>query len=139
MSFKNDYSFGSKVEIDVMPLLSNKFGDIRQLDKYSRFDYEGDNILIELKSRRNTKDKYPTTMISQSKIDYLKKTNKRGVFCFQFTDGLYSIEYSDIFNGFSVGQGGRWDRGRPEINQYCYIPVGLLEKIEQGRQEIKNK
>ena len=26
-------------------------------------------------------------------------------------------------------QSGRYDRGRPELNEYCYIPIEILKKV----------
>jgi hypothetical protein len=51
-------------------------------------------------------------------------------FAFSFTDGLFYIKYdSKVFSKFEVGEGGRFDRGRPELNQYCFIPVEHLVKL----------
>jgi len=83
---------------------------------------------VELKTRSNAKDKYPTTMVSQSKIKWANEYYPADFyFAFKFTDGLFYIKYdSGLFATFEVAQAGRFDRGRPELNQYCFIPVNHL-------------
>lgn len=103
-------------------------------DPYAPFDFRTKNkkIFIELKTRNNTKDKYPTTMVSQSKVNIAKEYPKKTfIFCFKFTDGLYYIYYDkDLFDTFETSQGGRTDRGRDEFNTYCFIPVHKLLKMD---------
>ena len=129
-SEENDVAFGTQNENDVMPKLSF-FGDIMRMDDpYAPFDFRTKNksTFIELKSRTNAKNKYPTTMVSQSKVDIAKQyPKKKFVFCFKFTDGLYYIQYyKELFDTFETSQGGRTDRGKAEYNNYCYIPVSKL-------------
>jgi hypothetical protein len=58
------------------------------------------------------------------------ESGKQSYCVFSFTDGVYSIEITpDIIDKFELRQGGRWDRGRPELNQYYYIPIKLLSPI----------
>ena len=69
-------------------------------------------------------------MISKSKIDYMLRSGKRSVCLFNFIDGVYNIEINeDIINHFKLKRGGRWDRGRAELNDYYYIPIELLERM----------
>jgi hypothetical protein len=88
-------------------------------------------IFVELKTRTNTKDKYPTTMIPLSKVKIAESNpDKTYYFAFKFVDGIYYIQYKkDVFDTYEVKEGGRWDRGRPELNQYCYIPVADLTNL----------
>ena len=129
MLFQKDLDFGFQKEDDLFSKIKDKYGEnVCKTAKNCRVDYESEDVLIELKSRRNTYSKYPTTMISKSKIDYMLKSGKRSICLFSFTDGLYNIEITeDIINQFELREGGRWDRGRPEINQYYYIPIELLQ------------
>ena len=103
-------------------------------DRYAPFDFRTKNksTFIELKTRMNAKNKYPTTMVSQSKVNIAKEyPKKKFVFCFKFTDGLYYIQYEkELFDTFEMSQGGRNDRGREEYNTYCFIPVSKLTKID---------
>lgn len=117
----------------------NNFSNIQKLcptftktkSVWDPFDFvdETGKIYAELKTRRNTRTKYLTTMIPESKIKKIVDGNTY-YFCFNFTDGLYYIKYEkEIFDSFEIKQGGRYDRGRPEIESYVYIPVELLQAI----------
>ena len=132
-TIESDLAFGKKSENDVISKLSC-FGEVIPMDDpYAPFDFRTKNksTFIELKTRTNSKDKYPTTMVGQSKVEIAKQyPKKKFIFCFQYTDGLYYIPYSkELFDTFEVSQGGRADRGRVESNTYCYIPVDKLQKI----------
>ena len=49
-------------------------------------------------------------------------------FGFQKEDNIEITE--DIINQFELREGGRWDRGRPELNQYYYIPIEILTELK---------
>ena len=88
---------------------------------------EENKIVAEVKTRTNTKNKYPTTMMPHNKIKYWenKHTNYDFYFLFRFTDvdSFYKYDPTDplIFE-----RGGRYDRGTAEINDYCFVPIDLL-------------
>ena len=126
-----DYNFGLQCENNIMHTLQNYFNDdsITKLNRYNTFDYKGNNKFIELKSRNNTYNKYPTTMIGYNKIMKASKLNEDIYFIFNYTDGLYLYKY-DKNNELEIKRGGRFDRGRPEISDYCYIPIEMLIKID---------
>jgi len=133
-SEENDIAFGKQNEDDVLTKLSF-FGKVIPMDdRYAPFDFRTTNksTFIELKTRMNSKNKYPTTMVSKSKVDIAKEyPKKKFVFCFKFTDGLYYIQYDkDLFETFETSQGGRNDRGRAEYNDYCFIPVSKLTQMK---------
>jgi len=129
----NDLNYGVKKEIELLEIFRNKFSKNLQLtNDYFVFDYECEECFVELKTRRNTKDKYPDTMVGKNKLDYAEHANKAVYFCFEFTDGLYYWKFNpdDIENGnvqFRVG--GRCDRGRCEYKDYAYIKTSILQKI----------
>jgi len=127
--FQKDLDFGFKAEDDLFSKIKDKYGEnICKTEKNCRVDYSDDDVLIELKSRRNTYNKYPTTMISKSKIDYMMKSGKKSICLFNFLDGVKEIEITpEIISQFELKKGGRFDRGRPELNQYYYIPIELLK------------
>jgi len=129
--YKKDLEFGFKAEDDLLGKIKSIYGEkICKTEPNCRVDYFDDNTLIELKSRRNTYKKYPTTMISKGKIDYMLKSGKRSICLFNFSDGLYSIEIDkNKIDKFKLKRGGRWDRGRPELNEYYYIPIELLTEM----------
>jgi len=93
------------------------------------FDYQGENVFYEIKSRNCTFDKYPSTMVGKNKIDFANALpGYKFYFVFCFTDGDYIYEYNKN-NKLYFEIGGRCDRGRDEYKQYCYIPIRYLEKI----------
>jgi hypothetical protein len=134
--FKKDYALGMKAEDDLLKIFCDKFGEVERTTKKSTpYDYLGSNVYIELKTRRNIKNQYPTTMVGKNKLDWASgviKTNPETkiYFCFNFTDGVYYWEYTaDNLLDITFREGGRWDRGKPEIKTYAYIPVNKLISI----------
>ena len=128
--YNNDIKMGSDAEIEVMPILETFFNEklYKNTDKYALFDFENATKLIELKTRNNKKNKYPTTMIGKNKIDFGSHSNKDVYFVFKFTDGLFYYKY-DCNDVLENGIGGRSDRGKQEYKSYVYIDVNLLTKI----------
>jgi len=127
----DDLNYGSKFENELFEILKEKYNDVKFCKSNFEFDYIADNCYIELKSRRNTKNKYPTTMIGLNKIKLAKKLFNEGhkiYFYFHFTDGFYFYKYSPDDN-FDVCNGGRCDRGKYEYKKYVYIPVCYLQNI----------
>jgi len=129
-----DYNFGIANELNHFQTFKKYFNDENLIQSKSRtalFDYESDKNCVELKTRRNTYNKYPTTMIGKNKLDYCEDKDKDFYFCFDFTDGLYYWKYEkNDLEKFSYAKGGRFDRGRPELNNYAYIPIEMLMKIK---------
>jgi len=126
-----DLKFGFKQEDKLFPKICNKFGDdLIKTDQMCRWDYESNTVVIELKSRRNKKNTYPTTMIGKQKVDLMMESGKRVISMFKFTDGLYYIEVTkDNICKFEIDRGGRSDRGVDEVNIYYYIPVEMLSLL----------
>lgn len=95
----------------------------------SPMDFYCDDIYFEVKSRRNTHDKYYTTMVGYNKIQWIIENNiKDAYFVFVFTDGDYYYKYNPE-DKFETGIGGRWDRGKVEKKLYYYIPTNKLTKF----------
>ena len=133
INFK-DRQFGRENEDKLLNTFQEKFACKlnKAIDRYSIFDYSSDDCFVELKTRKNTKDKYKDTMVGNNKIINAEKINKPVYFCFSFTDGLYYWKYNkdDLKNGnVEIRQGGRCDRGRDEYKDYAFIKTNLLEKI----------
>lgn len=130
---KTDYEFGIKSELNNFDIFREHFQDNTLLPSKSRtalFDYEGEKICVELKTRRNVYNKYPTTMIGVNKLLYCKDKDKEFYFCFLFTDGLYYWKYDvNDLEKLTYSKGGRSDRGRYEIKDYAYIPIEMLKRI----------
>ena len=129
--FFKDLQYGLIKENEVIPILKNYFNDdsIYKLDKYNTFDFKGINKYIELKSRNNNLNKYPTTMISLSKIFQASTLEEDTYFVFWFTDYLCYWKYDKNIQ-LEIKKSGRYDRIKSgELNNYAYIPIELLQKI----------
>ena len=128
--FLKDLKFGLNKEMQLLPILKEYLKDetIYKLENSNVFDFKGDNKFIELKSRNNNYDKYPTTMIGINKVLRASSLNENVYFFFWFVDGLYYWLYDKDYE-FEIKRGGRFDRGRPELNDYAYIPIDMLIKV----------
>ena len=126
-----DYNFGLQCENNIINTLQNYFNDdsITKLNRYSTFDFKGNQKYIELKTRRVNYNKYPTTMIGYNKIMKALEINEDVYFIFNLTDGIYYYKFDKEYE-LEIKKGGRFDRGRPEINDYVYLPIELLIKID---------
>lgn len=132
MTYKTDYLFGKQKEEEILKIINNKFKDnIRQIiNKYEKFDYEGDKYIYELKSRNCNYSTYSTTLLPMSKT---LNNEKRAVFLFNFIDGLYYIKFREKkFKTFVLQSFCR--NKREDITDYSqlyyYIPIQSLRKIE---------
>ncbi len=131
---QNDIIFGEQKEMSIKNVINEAFKcDVFKLPPYHPYDFKdlSSNTYYEHKGRRNTYNKYPTTMIGKNKIDFIRQNpNDQYYFIFGFTDGNYYIKYNeDVFNTFEIKNGGRIDRERPEIKAYVYIPIEKLTKM----------
>tara|TARA_R110002153_G_scaffold162945_1_gene315531 strand:- start:448 stop:891 length:444 start_codon:yes stop_codon:yes gene_type:complete len=132
-----DRLLGAKNELDLLQTIKNNFGmDIKKTDGFfSRYDFYDDDTRIELKTMRNSINKYPKTMIGQNKIDYLLKRSikKKCIILYKYPEGLFKIQidYDNIYKLDQNRTGGRRDRGINEIKKggYCYIDIKYLEKV----------
>ena len=139
---QEDIKFGKKQEKNVFPKLKNFFSDgLKQTDEtkgmFCRWDYEDSDkkIFVELKSRRISFSKYKTTFLDVNKLvpakRYLDKNpNGEWWFCFNFTDGLYYVNYYDIEYLKGTAKPTRISRGDVVCN--ITIPIHLLGEVEEG-------
>ena len=129
MAFMRDYQFGKQQELLLLPRLNEFFKDeiVPTKDKYHKYDFEGKECVYEMKSRTCCFETYPTTILPADKVI----TDKKQIFLFNFTNGLYYIEYNqeqwkDIeiasFRRFRIGVN---DKEKP----YYHIPTTLLKQI----------
>jgi len=123
-----DLNFGLTKENELEQILKQEYDEtLNKTSKYCCWDYEGDGCVIEIKSRKNTYNKYPTTMIGQNKIDKMMKLDKKKILIFCFTDGVYYfiLDENSIDKCRQNCYGGRFDRGFNEYksNGYCFIPI----------------
>ena len=126
----SDLVFGKLKEVEIKEILEQYFNTTLQTSsKYNLIDFYNDDIYIELKSRRNAYQKYNTTIIGSNKIDYAKSLNKKVIFVFNFIDGLFFIEYSNIFDSFDLCEEYILRDGKKELKTNYHIPINLLKKI----------
>jgi len=134
-TFTNDYKFGLQNEDKILPLINKYFNTdslnpiIKSVSSFSLNDFESDTTLYELKSRTNNYNKYNDTLLGFNKII---NGSKKQVFLFNFTDGLFYIEYDEtLFNTFTKKPFVRNQRTDyndiPKI--YLFIPINKLKKI----------
>jgi hypothetical protein len=128
-SFKQDYAFGKSKEVEVLSSVRRHFADDvdSSVDNFSIYDFRGRTFHYELKSRTNALNAYPTTLLPCDKV-----FTDRQIFLFNFTDGLYYIEYNkELFDTFETKQIVRNKRtdyvDKPKM--YYYIPVSALLPI----------
>jgi hypothetical protein len=127
----NDYIYGIHKENESFSKLQKQFGKTlkKVKGKYSRFDFEGENMLVELKSRRCSVKKFRDTMVGLNKLEYARKHPEKDIyFCFNFEEGLFYHKY-DPEREYSVREAGRTDRGRDEMKTYFFIDCENLIKV----------
>lgn len=125
--YPNDYKFGTAQENLVLPKLRDFFKRKieRSNDPFCKFDFYDEEYNYEMKSRKNTYNKYPTTMITEDKISNEKKL----ILLFNFLDGLYFIEYDK--EKFDKYERQMFSRANEEWNkkQHLYIDIKDLTPI----------
>ena len=67
--------------------INDKYGKVSKTGHYDIFDYENNEILIEIKNRNNTYDAYSTTMVGINKIEKGLLDTRNVYFLFGFNDG----------------------------------------------------
>ena len=125
--FNQDYEKGISNEDRVLEFLNkdnvNKFC---KCSKNYEFDFMNSEYIIELKSRRNNFNKYPSTMCGYNKLKIAEDNpENKYKFLFLFTDGLYEDEYT-------IKKGGRKDRGKFEYKDYAYIGIDKLKLLSDN-------
>lgn len=122
-----DYNFGIAQEDLVLPKLKDFFKkEIKKSEnRFAKCDFYDEEYNYEMKSRTNAYNKYPTTMITEDKIAGEKKI----IFLFNFTDGLYYIEYDK--EKFSNYERKKFSRANLSWNEksHLYIPIQDLIKV----------
>jgi hypothetical protein len=127
--YPEDNRRGLIEQTKLLPVIREFFNrDINEIDnKLSPFDYECEKYYYELKTRTNTKDKYPTTLIGRNKIGGSKKT----ILIFKYTDCLTYIKYKkELFDTFEIKKFDRNVKASSK-SDYIYIPVEHLKIIEK--------
>jgi hypothetical protein len=131
--FNNDLKYGLSKEIDIINKIKLQFPEETNIrntkeiyNKFCLFDFESDlKTSWEMKSRRNTKTQYPTTIIPVHKIRDVETTQ---YFIFYFTDVISYIKYDkDVFDKFNkkIINANRKD-GYNNHGVHYEIPVNML-------------
>jgi hypothetical protein len=126
-----DLQFGNAEEDRLISKIGEHFKiELTKTKPNYEFDYinKEKKMLFELKSRRVSKDQYPSTMVGHNKIIEGQKQIKLGYrvyFIFSFTDWVcsYELKTNSILK---IKDGGRSDRGVSEIRKYAYIYIDQL-------------
>ena len=126
-----DLDFGLNAEIDIKDKLEERFGVLRpKKAKNDPFDFDGDNLVIELKSRRINHNRYDTLFFGKNKYDKGCQYQMEGLrvyYVFNCLDGIYYWEQNgdECFHK----SGGRFDRGRPEVQMLTNVPTKYLKPL----------
>ena len=122
--------FGYGEEDKIKPILDEHFGCLKKLDKYNPFDFENEDYIVEVKSRRINHNKYNTLMFNYSKLEKLEgyEDVKIAIFVFNCDDGIFYWEYDKT--EFTIGVGGRCDRGCNEYSRMAYVNVKHLTQLD---------
>ena len=116
MSLERDLNFGIGEEETLKPQLEKWIGgSIKKLDEMNLFDFELEEqkILIELKSRRITHNKYTTALIGQNKVNLAVEKQKEGYeifFVFNYVDGIYFVKFHNEMVKYPTRYLKRFDR-----------------------------
>jgi hypothetical protein len=139
-SFAADYQIGTAAESALLPVFNTFFKTTFQpTGKYDPMDYTSPTHEIELKTRTNKYRQYPTTMLPYSKIRHAQSSPRTTIFAFNFTDGLYYIEYEPtLFSSFLTNEFQRDDRQdhRDRNQEYIYIPIGNLSRLTPNAEPV---
>jgi hypothetical protein len=127
--FNHSYKFGKKEELKVLPIICEYFKrEITQYpNQYDKYDFFDSEYQYELKSRTNTKMKYPDTMITFNKM-----TDETPlILLFNYTDRLCFIQYDK--EKFSKYKKCLFSRAGLEEDEkeHIYIPIEDLTDIFQ--------
>ncbi len=116
-------NFGIPKENLLFKTIQDKFDKelIKTSGRYHPYDFESKTTLVELKSRRCKYNTYPTSMISNNKLEYANNyPDKKVIFCFNFIDGLYYHIYK---------RDTTYDIQKFNNRDYCFIPINELIKV----------
>ena len=130
MTKSDDLKMGADGEDFVKPLLEKYFNTtLKNKWKYCLIDFEDDERVVEVKTRRVGINTYPTIYIPQYKLDYVKENNKTFFACFNLYDGVYIFNITENIDICDITHGGRMDRGKNEMSYMINCPCKMFIKI----------
>jgi hypothetical protein len=131
VNFENDYLYGIQKQKEILPILRDYFGkDLEEtVGRWKKYDFYSDKSIFELKSRKNTKTRYQTSLLTCNKV--VSESGKDLIFLFNFTDQLCYIKYDpDLFSTFERRLFSRINESFDE-KDYFYIPIERLTMIKK--------
>ena len=134
-TLQDDLSLGYRNEEELIPILNIFFNDnfknTKEIygDEFYNYDFEGSNgTRIELKSRRNNYNDYPTTLIPVHKCVSLDLCPN--IFIFNFADGIYYTEWNyNRFKNYETKMILCKRKNRTDYKEHYLIPIKDLIKI----------
>ena len=88
--------------------------------------------VVEIKVRRNTREKYPTYMLSERKYNDLCAVHAQGadvLLAVQWTDQLGTVQ---VPVEHTLGTGGRYDRGDSrDVERVVHIPISSFTTVTE--------
>jgi hypothetical protein len=124
---EKEYNEAINKEIKFLPIIKNyfKLENLKMTSQYHRFDYQNEDTLIELKTRKIRHNIFPTLMFSNDKIKYGLLQNKKMIFIFEYSDITLYIKYDkELFKKYVVKYiNNRSDRGIMEYMNTIFIPL----------------
>lgn len=126
---KEDLQMGLHSEENLLFRIRELYGqDIERTGLYDIFDYENENFMIELKTRRIKSTDYDDIMISLYKLQIAEITeNKTSIFLWKMKDGLFMWRFNK--KQFSIRMGGTCRRGKDERKYVGYVLTKFLTKV----------
>ena len=108
IKYNKDRQMGTTNEITQKPAIETITGKLIQSERrYDSYDYKNNKCFVELKTRNVNHNTYPTTMITASKLDFIKRYPKMDYYWFfSFKDGLYFHKYDSTVN-YKIAMGTR--------------------------------
>ena len=133
VNFEKDYLYGIQKQKEILPILLRDYFGKKDLEetvgRWKKYDFYNDKSIFELKSRKNTKTRYPTTLITCNKV--VSESGKDLIFLFNFTDQLCFIKYDEkLFSTFERRLFSRINESFDE-KDYFYIPIERLTMIKK--------
>lgn len=135
--YEQSYRFGKVQEQRILPVIRQFFNtDIQEYpDRFAHHDFFDDKTDYELKSRTNSKNAFPDTMITMDKMMNLEKPL---VLLFNYRDCLCYINYdADKFAGYRKQMFARSQRDCDK-KEHLFIPITDLEMIGKWEEDEKN-
>jgi hypothetical protein len=134
-TLQDDLTLGYRCEEEIIPILNtyfdNNFRNTKELygNQYCNYDFLGTNgMRIELKSRRNTCEQYPTTLIPIHKCVSMDLCPN--VFVFNFSDGIYYTEWNtNRFKTYETKMILCKRFNKTDYAEHYLIPISDLIKI----------